>query len=68
MTTPRAIVERMWSRKFLLVSASQFSNVLLFAFGVLSEDGFVALTMALLGGFVAGNVAQHIWEPPKGDR
>ena len=54
---------RLSSRKFLVILSGQVVNTALLVGGYLSEGNFVTLTMFLLGSYVAGNVAQHVWEP-----
>jgi hypothetical protein len=57
------IAERWSSRKFLAAMFWQAVMVALLWAGVLPSEAFVAVTYLILGGYLAGNVAQKIWEP-----
>jgi len=56
------MTERWTSRKFVAAMCWQAVMVILLASGVLPAEAFVAITYLILGGYFAGNVAQHIWE------
>jgi len=58
--TPAA--ERWSSRKFAAAMFWQAGMVALLWTGKLPAEAFVAITYLILGGYFAGNVAQHVWE------
>jgi hypothetical protein len=59
----KKITERWSSRKFLAAMFWQFVMVVLLWADKLPSEAFVTITFLILGGYFAGNVAQHIWEP-----
>jgi len=61
--TERAPVAQRWSsRKFLAVMFWQGVMTALLWHDKLPSEAFVSITWVLLGGYVAGNVAQHVLE------
>jgi hypothetical protein len=59
------LTEKWSSRKFVAVMFWQAIMVALLWNDKLPPEAFVSITWVLLGAYVAGNVAQHIWEPKK---
>lgn len=53
------VFERWGGRRFLMCMGCAAINTLLFAWGTLSEGGYVTLTLATVGAYIAGNVAQR---------
>lgn len=58
-----ANIGRLSSRKFIAVMFWEGMFTLLLIVGKLSEESFVAMTMALLVSYLVVNSAQHVWEP-----
>lgn len=56
------MLDRWTSRKFAAVMFWQGVMVVLLWNDKLPPEAFVSVTWVLLGAYVAGNVAQHIWE------
>jgi hypothetical protein len=56
------LVTRWSSRKFWTMTVSQVFICSAFLAGRLSEDGFIALTIFILGSYLSANVVQHVME------
>ena len=56
------MVERWSSRKFAAAMFWQAAMCGLLIADKLPPESFVVVTMLILGGYFAGNVAQHVWE------
>ena len=48
------------SRKFWTMAASQVFVAIAFLYGRLSEEGFIYLTIFILGSYLSANVVQHV--------
>ena len=48
------------SRKFWTMAVSQIFVAIFFLSGKLTEEGFIYLTIFILGSYLAANVVQHV--------
>lgn len=61
MTVGEAIAKS-GGRRFILVAGASVVHTALFAFGTLTEGGYITLTLAILGGYLAANGTQKYIE------
>lgn len=57
------VTERWSSRKFAAAMFWQSAMTGLLWAGKFPSEAYVAITYLILGGYFAGNVAQHVWGP-----